>query len=226
MGDPRYEIVSDNENNIVAAQDVFKNRFTYLCYELYHYPLSFYWYLVVCITWLTAGVRYYQGDDDLFTVLMILLSLMMCACLLVPIMIYCQPMLNVDSKLKFCNEIIINKPDLTTESWSIISQNMNNFMYENKYWRTPYYFYDGKSSYNCFRSVILSKYLRIPKSSTDQDSNELPTMGNSTQNATRPAEITGYFEDYDIDRYMKKATDVYNQSVDSYLKAKYPDYEL
>lgn len=226
MGDPKYEIVS-NENNLVATQDVFRNRFTHLCYELYHYPLAFYWYLVVCITLSTTVVKLYWYDDDsLFTALLIIFSITMCLTAFVPLAVYSQPIFNIDSKLKFCNEIITNKPNLDMDSWSIISQNMNNFLYENEYWPTPFYFYNGKSAYNCFRTIILRRYLGIPKSSTDQVSNELPTIGNSTGNTATPADTSAYFEDYDIDRYMRKARDVYNQSVDSYLKAKYPDYDV
>lgn len=232
MAEAKPETVSTNETNIIFPKDVFRNRFTYLCYELYHYPVSSYWYLAVLILVLTSTLCFHYNDEegslDTPAVLSLLFSILITGFTFMLTMSYFGQGLYTSSKLKLCKEVITNKPALNMKSWSIIGANMNKLLYETDEWHTPYFFYNGRSCYYYFDKRIVHKYSGAPKSSTNEDSDEPPTAGNSTQNKTTPAEISNHVEnEHDpIDNYYKKARAVHIQSVNDYYKTIYAEYEL
>ncbi|CAL9733101.1 hypothetical protein MOUN0_O13410 [Monosporozyma unispora] len=102
----------------------------------------------------------------------------------ISISIFVQASLNLDSKLKFLNEVIVNKPSLDMNAWESVCQHINSFMYTNHYWPTPYYFFDGKSCYCVFQNMVLKKCLPTFAASKVCDSY--------------------YYEDRKVLRYMKK----------------------
>ncbi|KAG0653325.1 hypothetical protein C6P44_001970, partial [Monosporozyma unispora] len=124
---------------------------------------------------------------------------------------------NWNSKLKFLNEVIVNKPNLDMSTWDIICQHMNSFMYTNTYWSTPYYFFDGKSCYRVFQNMVLRKYLGTSTATEESDSDDSPENFNGS---------FYNYEDRNVLKYMRKAKVVYDESVEQYLKTRYPDYDI
>lgn len=93
---------------------------------------------------------------------------------------------------------------------------MNDHMYTKNYWPTPFYFYNGGSSYRVFETLVIKRYLNI-----DKQTEPTPAEGSRETGASSTHYI---LEDYNIKGYIEKARAVYDKSVEEYLKAKYPDY--
>lgn len=217
MGQPNYEAAADDEY-VVLPRDIFKNHFTFFIYEIFHQRLFIIWLSLFSTLLFTIFICVFKDASIDLIFGLSLVTLFVSIFVIIPLILYNQPSFDMDTKMKFLSEVIKNKPNIDMTTWEIISQHMNNFLYENNHWPTPFCFFDGKSSHRMFQFLVIRKYLGIDKTTDGQSS--LEEGSRETGNGS-----FYNFEDYNIERYMKKARDVYNKSVDEYLKARYPDYE-
>lgn len=56
---------------------------------------------------------------------------------------------------QFAKEIIKSTPSTDMESWERVAVNFSSYMYENKFWNTEYFFFDGSSCHVIFRRTLL-----------------------------------------------------------------------
>lgn len=223
MTDAKNKKVS-KEKNIVVVEKEFRNPFTHLFYELYQYGPSFFWFLMLGAMWLIFARSMLSIDNSLSDVAgFVFVTSIFASLFSIPAFImYSDHKLNTESKLKFCKEVITNKPASNINTWLLISQNMNKFLYENKYWHTPYYFCDGHSAEHYFDLKFIKRYPLTPNFSADEDSDESPMIKNSKT----PARKIHYTEDDAIDKYIKKAIAIHKNSLNDYYKSRYSEYEL
>ena len=216
MEQTSYEPVQ-NDEHIILPRDLFKNHLTFFLSELSHGTLFKAWFSVYAIIIFITIICIVRGSRFELIFFLGVASVVLLIIGFIPFSLFAQTSLNLDSKLKFLNEVIVNKPNLDMSTWDIICQHMNSFMYTNTYWSTPYYFFDGKSCYRVFQNMVLRKYLGTSTATEESDSDDSPENFNGS---------FYNYEDRNVLKYMRKAKVVYDESVEQYLKTRYPDYDI
>lgn len=183
MEQTSYEPVQ-NDEHIILPRDLFKNHLTFFLSELSHGTLFKAWFSVYAIIIFITIICIVRGSRFELIFFLGVASVVLLIIGFIPFSLFAQTSLNLDSKLKFLNEVIVNKPSLDMNAWESVCQHINSFMYTNHYWPTPYYFFDGKSCYCVFQNMVLKKCLPTFAASKVCDSY--------------------YYEDRKVLRYMKK----------------------
>ncbi|CAI4057998.1 hypothetical protein SUVZ_02G6370 [Saccharomyces uvarum] len=143
--------------NIALPKDVFRNFFSWFCYQIYKIPAFRISLLLWLLLWLPLGVWWKISSRWNYPLLAAVC--MDIALLTFPInmMIYRK---HVVSKqyTRFCKEIIKSVPGTDIEDWEPIVIKFNSYMYENKLWNNEYFFFDGSHCYESFRTYILEPF--------------------------------------------------------------------
>ncbi|EHN01388.1 Cos8p [Saccharomyces cerevisiae x Saccharomyces kudriavzevii VIN7] len=120
---------------IVLPKDVFRNGFTWFCYETFK-SLAF---LIWLLSWLPVTTCWKMSTNWIYPFLatyFLILSLFF----LPLIQMSCRRRAVSKQLTQFSKEISANSPGTDVESWETIAANLNSYMYENKLWKTKLLF--------------------------------------------------------------------------------------
>ncbi|CAI4063305.1 uncharacterized protein SKDI_08G0020 [Saccharomyces kudriavzevii IFO 1802] len=153
----------------VLAKNIFRNRFTWSCYEIFK-SLAFRIWL---LSWLPLTVWWKISSNWIYPYLVTAFMF------LGPVLSPLTPMTFHEHALskqftQFSKEIIKSSPGIHVDDWEATAANFNSFMHENRLWNTEYFFFDGLSCQEAFRTTILE-----PFSSGKDDDAILKAFGNS-----------------------------------------------
>ncbi|CAI4050711.1 DUP/COS family protein SKDI_15G0040 [Saccharomyces kudriavzevii IFO 1802] len=138
---------------IVLPKDIFRNGFTWSCYETFK-SLAFRIWL---LSWLPVTTWWKMSSNWIYPFLATNL-LILCLCFLPLIEMLCRKRALSKLPTQFSKEIIANSPGTDVENWESIAANLNLYMYENKLWKTKYFFYGAWDCQEAFRIAILEPF--------------------------------------------------------------------
>ncbi|CAI4045462.1 hypothetical protein SKDZ_11G3110 [Saccharomyces kudriavzevii ZP591] len=170
---------------IVLPKDVFRNGFTWSCYETFR-SLAFRIWL---LSWLPVTTCWKMSTNWIYPFLatyFLILSLFF----LPLIQMSCRRRAVSKQLTQFSKEISANSPATDVESWETIAANLNSYMYENKLWKTKYFFYGAWNCQEAFRLNILE-----PFSSNKDDDSRLKSFKDSVPYIEEALEV--YFTEVD-----------------------------
>ncbi|CAI4054667.1 DUP/COS family protein SKDI_01G0870 [Saccharomyces kudriavzevii IFO 1802] len=129
-------------------EDVFNSYWSYLLYEMAHYKpiLS----LLVVIVSLVLLILFFHDNE--VCVVASIVSLIFCIFILPFISdAFTQPISDKDFKIKLSAEVIALRP--AGKGWGTTAYNMNQYLFDEGLWNTPYYFYRGRECHDFFRTI-------------------------------------------------------------------------
>ncbi|CAI4054756.1 DUP/COS family protein SKDI_02G0020 [Saccharomyces kudriavzevii IFO 1802] len=170
---------------IVLPKDVFRNGFTWFCYETFK-SLAFRIWL---LSWLPVTTWWKMSTNWIYPFLATNL-LILCVFFLPLIQMLCRKRTLSKNLTQFSKEIIANSPGTDVENWEPIAANLNSYMYENKFWKTKYFFYGAWNCQEAFRLAILE-----PFSVKKDDDSKLKSFKDSVPYIEEALEV--YFTEVD-----------------------------
>ncbi|CAI4044277.1 Cos9p SKDI_11G0030 [Saccharomyces kudriavzevii IFO 1802] len=170
---------------IVLPKDVFRNGFTWSCYETFK-SLAFRIWL---LSWLPVTTWWKMSSNWIYPFLATNL-LILCVFFLPLIQMLCRKRTLSKQLTQFSKEIIANSPGTDVENWETIAANINSYMYVNKFWKTKYFFYGAWNCQEAFRLTILE-----PFSLKKDDDSKLKSFKDSVPYIEEALEV--YFTEVD-----------------------------
>lgn len=80
-------------------------------------------------------------NNVFWNVILILLIILASTLFVAGVAIFSVDKLDENAKIKLLLEVIARKPPIVGVEWKVIAFNMNQYLYDRGYWRTPYRFY-------------------------------------------------------------------------------------
>ncbi|CAE6497474.1 Cos11p [Saccharomyces cerevisiae PE-2] len=139
---------------IILPQDLFRNCFTWMCYEIYK-SLAFRVWLLL---WLPLSVWWKMSSNWIYPFIVSLFFLFL-ALLLLPVIHLLSRKRALSKQLtQFSKEIAKNTPSTETHDWETVATNLNLYLYENKAWNTNYFFFNAADCQEAFRRTLLEPF--------------------------------------------------------------------
>ncbi|CAI4496504.1 CPA_1a_G0023010.mRNA.1.CDS.1 [Saccharomyces cerevisiae] len=121
---------------IILPQDLFRNCFTWVYYEIYK-SLAFRIWLLL---WFPLSVWWKMSSNWIYPFIVSLFFLFL-GLLLLPVIHFLSRKRALSKQLtQFSKEIIKYTPGTDTHDWEVVAANLNLYFYENKVWNTKYFF--------------------------------------------------------------------------------------
>ena len=140
------------EEHVVLPRDIFHSQITYLIYQLFN-SMAVRWVLVINAILITgSAISIHKKNEDaiaIFLLLAILFFIGSFSFVIVRIVID-QSLDDAHIKMKLYSEVLKYKPNINLKSWNIITFHMNEYLYQNGYFRNPFCLYDSSKCYNWF----------------------------------------------------------------------------
>lgn len=122
---------------IILPQDLFRNCFTWMCYEIYK-SLAFRIWLLL---WLPLSVWWKMSSNWIYPFIVSLFFLFL-GLIFAPFIHFLFRKRALSKQLtQFSKEIIKYTPGTDTHDWEVVAANLNLYFYENKVWNTKYFFF-------------------------------------------------------------------------------------
>lgn len=198
------------EDNVALPEDVFSSYPSYLLYELASYKptMSIFMVLMILIS-LTVVFR------ENFACFIIFLASIVLICCLSPVA-FCPFEEQISEELyqiKLLLEVITRKPAVRGREWRTITYNMNQYLFDNGLWGTPYYFYSEKTFYHYFLDLV--------RYTTFKTQEESPSSSSTDAQPGEPVAATST----PVPLYTKcilKAVETEDQAQKNYWRKQYP----
>ncbi|CAI4054658.1 DUP/COS family protein SKDI_01G0840 [Saccharomyces kudriavzevii IFO 1802] len=147
LSEPNAHLI---EENVALPEDIFNSYWSYLLYEVFHYKRLTFLFLAIGIL-----VFLIIFSHNLACVLVSVLLLI--ACFIIGLQIatsggFFEPISHQDFILELLVEVIARKP--AGKGWRTIAYNMNQYLFNERLWNTPYYFYSGRVCHDFFRTAV------------------------------------------------------------------------
>ncbi|EHN03451.1 YCR007C-like protein [Saccharomyces cerevisiae x Saccharomyces kudriavzevii VIN7] len=129
-------------------------------------------------------------------------------------------------EIKLLLEVITGKPAVKGKEWRIITYNMNQYLFDNELWNTPYYFYSDKSCYGFFRRLIKGKKPDANSSSSANDIKNTQSDAPATEPSNEVTKSYSFSADPILEAYYLKAAEAEKQAQREYWRKQYPDADI
>ncbi|CCF56695.1 hypothetical protein KAFR_0B03990 [Kazachstania africana CBS 2517] len=127
------------------------------------------------------------------------------------------------AKMKFLSEIIENKPNANIQTWTVITSHINEYLYDNGLWKTPYRFYNNEDCYAFFRSFVILPYIMGNPYQDDNNNNNVDSNTFGIANPPPHLDISQLVDDFEVEAYKKRALNVFKDSVNEYWQSEFPE---
>ena len=147
---------------IVLPVDVFKSYFTYLLYEKAHFsPVVFTFVALVFVIFLFIITP--PHDNKVCDIILLASMVVNFSCFVIELLLMSYMPLCSNAKIKLLLEVIAHKPPVGGVEWKFITYNMNQYLYDQGSWGTPYFFHCESDCYRLFivnlTAIVFSKRL-------------------------------------------------------------------
>ncbi|CAI4054664.1 DUP/COS family protein SKDI_01G0860 [Saccharomyces kudriavzevii IFO 1802] len=129
-----------------------------------------------------------------------------------------------DFILKLSVEVITRKP--AGKEWKAVAYNMNQYLFDEGLWYTPYYFYCGRKCRYFFRNIIIKESAGTHSSSSTNEAENTQSAAPATETSNGAAEPRSIEPVPILKRYMLKARQVEEEAQLEYWRKQYPDANL
>ncbi|CAI4241176.1 CPA_1a_G0000820.mRNA.1.CDS.1 [Saccharomyces cerevisiae] len=194
------------EENVALPEDTFRSYWSYLLYEMAHYkPIMV---LLSVIATLGVLITLFHNNDAcsiIFGISLFISSLV----LLMALIAMSVRISDRDFIIKLLLEVITRKP--AGKGWRTVAYNMNQYLFHEGLWYTPYYFYCGRKCQYFFNSLIETKKPNTESGSpTEDEENTQPdTQPDTSPNEALNEVLKYYFCSPDpvLEAYFVKAAE-------------------
>ncbi|CAI4239873.1 CPI_1c_G0000790.mRNA.1.CDS.1 [Saccharomyces cerevisiae] len=210
------------EENVVLPKEIFSSYWNYLLYEMAHCkPIMV---LLSVITTLGVLITLFHNNDACSIIFGISLFISSLVLLVVVLSTFADPITEQDFVIKLSVEVIARKP--VEKAWGTVAYNMNQYLFMEGLWHTPYYFYSGKKCHGFFttltKKVNSSSYSDF--SSNSVEDTQSPVSAEKTTNG--PNKFDSIRSDPILMTYISKAIEVEKEAQREYWRTQYPDADL
>ncbi|QHS71451.1 DUP/COS family protein SPAR_A00750 [Saccharomyces paradoxus] len=130
-------------------EDTFSSYWSYLLYELAHYKPTLILFLIVVS--LLSLIVLYRNNEVCVGVSVVLILLCFCSSGVIIGEGFEKPITHEDFETNLSVEVIVRKP--AGKEWGTVAYNMNQYLFNERLWNTPYYFYSGRECRDFFRTI-------------------------------------------------------------------------
>ncbi|CAI4408518.1 BBM_1a_G0027560.mRNA.1.CDS.1 [Saccharomyces cerevisiae] len=139
---------------IILPQDLFRNCFTWVYYEIYK-SLAFRIWLLL---WFPLSVWWKMSSNWIYPFIASFL-LLFSGLIFAPFIHFLFRKRALSKQLtQFSKEIIKYTPGTDIHDWEVIATNLNSYLYENKAWHTKYLFFNAADCQEAFRTALLEPF--------------------------------------------------------------------
>ncbi|EHN03475.1 YCR007C-like protein [Saccharomyces cerevisiae x Saccharomyces kudriavzevii VIN7] len=223
LSEPNASLIGEN---ITLPKDSFNSYLYYLLYEMAHYKPTIVCFLVTVISILMIVVFHNILLCD------IAFGLLNLSFFVYALIEFNDSVSDEEFKIKLLLEVITRKPAVKGKEWRIITYNMNQHLFDNGLWNTPYYFYCDQSCYGFFRHLIKGKNLGANSSSSANEVENTQSDAPATQPSNEVAKSYHFTfgpileADPILEAYCLKAAEAEKQAQCEYWRKQYPDADI
>ncbi|CAI4244500.1 ADE_G0000810.mRNA.1.CDS.1 [Saccharomyces cerevisiae] len=150
------------EENVALPEDIFSSYWSYLFHEVLHNIVIMIMFSVnVCLALLF--LFFPHRKVHFFYVLSWVVSGFI---LLVSSIVFTKPINDQDFKINLLIEVIARKPAVKGKEWRTITYNMNQYLFDDDLWNTPYYFYRDKDCRRYFLRLLKGRTFKKQEESS------------------------------------------------------------
>ena len=199
------------EENVALPKDIFHSYLSYWIYEAAHCTPVMLLSLVIGV--LISIIILFHDNENCVGVSVGFLLIFSGILVIVLILRFGPQISDEDFKCKLLMEIITRKPTVKGKEWRTITYKMNQYLFDNDLWNTPYYFYRDEDCHRYFLSLIKGKTFRKPEKLSSNVMDGQRNEGNKTFTLhSKP----------NLQKCLSKAAEIEQQSQDEYWRQEYP----
>ncbi|CAI4054347.1 hypothetical protein N7582_000067 [Saccharomyces uvarum] len=216
--EPNASLIADY---ITLPDNIFGSEFTHLFYEMVHFRPFVWLFLVLAVVILS--VVYCHNNVFYNLIALVVIPYFMC---LFAVIAFNQQISDESFKIKLLMEVITYKPAVKGREWRTITYNMNQYLFCNGLWTTPYYFYSEMRCSDFFRTLIRGRNYGTPSdSSTSEAENTQPEMP-AAASSNDAARSHIFSPDPIFEAYYLKAAKVEREAQRKYWRSQYPNTDI
>ncbi|CAI4238703.1 BMC_2a_G0000830.mRNA.1.CDS.1 [Saccharomyces cerevisiae] len=137
------------EKNVALPKDIFGSYLSYWIYEAAHCTPAMILSLVIGV--LVLLIIFFNDNEACLAFSVAFLLIFSVILVLVLILRFGPQISDEDFKCKLLMEIITRKPTVKGKEWRTITYKMNQYLFDNDLWNTPYYFYRDEDWHRYFQ---------------------------------------------------------------------------
>ncbi|CAI4056568.1 hypothetical protein SKDZ_03G0690 [Saccharomyces kudriavzevii ZP591] len=220
LSEPNASLIGEN---ITLPKDSFNSYLCYLLYEMAHYKLTMIPFVVIVIS--TLMIVFFHN----IVLCNVVFGLLIFAFFFVSmgaLIAFNESFSDEEFKIKLLLEVITRKPAVKGKEWRIITYNMNQHLFDNGLWNTPYYFYCDQSCYGFFRHLIKGKNPGANSSSSANDVENTQSDAPATEPSNEVTKSYSFSADPILEAYYLKAAEAEKQAQREYWRKQYPDADI
>ncbi|QHS71452.1 DUP/COS family protein SPAR_A00760 [Saccharomyces paradoxus] len=209
------------EENVALPKEIFHSHLSYSIYEMAHCtPIKI---LALVIGVLVLIIIFFH-DNDVCTIISGISLLTSIIILMIVLIAVSVEISDRDFKIKLLLEVITRKP--AGKGWRAVAYNMNQYLFDEGLWYTPYYFYCGRKCQCYFNGLIKIKELNTYPSSSMNDEENTQPGAQPDMSANEVARSYIYSPDPILEAYFVKAAEIDKEAQREYWKRQYPEAAL
>lgn len=209
--------VSPVPGNTALPKDTFESYFSYLLYEITQFPpfvLSFVVLIILIVSAENCNVH------SFYVLLFVWLFIADFLGLGYSVFRFNAGSFDDNCDTKLLLEVITRKPAVKGKEWRTITYNMNQYLFDNGLWDTPYYFYSENNCYRYFINLIERKHL-YSQSDTTAIGAQWDVLESETSEDAPKSYVSS--SKSDLERCRFQAALLERQAQREYWRKHYPD---
>ncbi|AJO93988.1 Uip3p [Saccharomyces cerevisiae YJM693] len=210
------------EENVALPKDIFRSYLSYWVYEAAHCTPVMFSSLVIGVL-ISIIILFHDNENCVvFSVVFLVIFFIIFVCVLGGI--FGQPICDRDFKIKLLGETIARRP--AGREWRTVAYNMNQYLFDEGLWYTPYYFYCGRKCQYFFNNLVKIEGPNThPSSPTNDEENTQPDASE-----IEVLNVVGRFfihsPDPILEAYLIKAAEINREAEFEYWRKQYPEVDL
>ncbi|CAD6625815.1 XXYS1_4_G0035010.mRNA.1.CDS.1 [Saccharomyces cerevisiae] len=210
------------EENVALPKDIFRSYLSYWVYEAAHCTPVMFSSLVIGVL-ISIIILFHDNENCVgVSVGFLVIFFIIFGCVLGGI--FGIPICDRDFKIKLLGETIARRP--AGREWRTVAYNMNQYLFDEGLWYTPYYFYCGRKCQYFFNNLVKiegpNTHLSSPtndEENTQPDTSEIEVLN-----------VVGRFfihsPDPILEAYLIKAAEINKEAEFEYWRKQYPELAI
>ena len=208
------------EKNVALPKDIFGSYLSYWIYEAAHCTPAMILSLVIGV--LVLLIIFFNDNEACLAFSVAFLLIFSVILVLVLILRFGPQISDEDFKCKLLMEIITRKPTVKGKEWRTITYKMNQYLFDNDLWNTPYYFYRDEDCHRYFLSLIKGRTFKKQKESSASNVKDAQSNDETAGTPNEAAESSSFSAGPNFIKLLTKAAEIEQQFQKEYWRQEYP----
>ncbi|CAI4244257.1 CCC_1a_G0000820.mRNA.1.CDS.1 [Saccharomyces cerevisiae] len=208
------------EKNVALPKDIFRSYLSYWIYEIARYTPVMILSLVIGV--LVLLIIFFNDNEACLAFSVPFLLIFSVILVLVLILRFGPQISDEDFKCKLLMEIITRKPTVKGKEWRTITYKMNQYLFDNDLWNTPYYFYRDEDCHRYFLSLIKGRTFKKQKESSASNVKDAQSNDETAGTPNEAAESSSFSAGPNFIKLLTKAAEIEQQFQKEYWRQEYP----